>query len=443
MNNEADLKSVLKSDIYKKIQSADFLNAEQLIKQYKRLHQEDPDIFIFQSLIHYEQNNLEHAINVLQKGIEIFSLHEELRYNLGFLFEKAGEPEKSSYHYLIASLITEDPLLKDELIFKIKGACSQLNLSESDIIKKYRNDLPKISVIIPTYNQEAYLKQAIHSLLDQSYPNLEIVVADDCSTDGTLSMMQQFEKEYRVLYKRNDKNLGPGINSCHAFYEYADGEYVLFLDHDDYLTDSGYILKAICLLERNKSLSFVFANCTKLITKTGETYQTQLSLNEEVNGKYYFMFYETKEYPHITSLLTSVFRRELAVQMKCLTEETQIKDLFLYLRLMLVGNVGFIPDNVGVYRIHDESFSYNLTSELDYLSIKEMVKLRDLAAKDYFSSDELLDKWLGFRLYAYFKWRFEVLRAQQNTGDIFNIMNYLRQNYHDAYLLLEKDLGEV
>lgn len=443
MSNEAELKLFLKSEIYEKIKSTNLYEAEHLIGQFIERFQEDPDIFIFQSLFHYEQNNLEQAIIILQNGIENYPLHEELRYNLGFLFENSGEWEKSAYHYFITSLITEEIALKKEIDFKIKELCSRINLSKSDIIKKHKNDLPKTSVIITAYNQEAYLKQAIDSLLDQTYPNLEIIVADDCSTDGTLSMMQQFEKEYRVLYKRNDENLGPGINGLHAFYEYADGEYVLFVNHDDYLTDSTYIMKAISLLEKNKSLSFVFANCTKLITKTGETYQTGLNLNEEIDGRYYFMFYETIDYPHITSLLTSVFRRELAVRMKCLTEETKSKDLFLYLKLMLVGNVGFISENVGVYRIHEESISYNMPPEFDYLTVKEMVNLRDIAVKEYFFSDELLDKWLGFRLYAYFKWRFEVLKEQQKTDVILEMMSYLRQYYNDAYCLLEKDFGDV
>ncbi|MGW8824334.1 glycosyltransferase [Paenibacillus lautus] len=440
MDFELSLK--LKADIYDLMQSTDFMKAKDLLELYSDKYGSDPDIVILQSMFYFKLNDLEIAQRILEEGIKKYPLHEDLNYNIGFIYENVEDYPKSAFHFYIAQLVTKDEILKEELSQKLGVLRSLLKVPVTNILLENKSSIPKVSVIITAYNQENYLKQTIESLLSQTYPNIEIIVADDCSTDGTESMMERFSGEYRVNYKRNTQNLGPGVNGCHAFYQYADGEYVLFVNHDDYLTDSNYVLKAVCLLESNKTLSFVFANCTKLNISTGEEQQTEVYLNEEVNGMHYFMFYETRDYPHITSLLTSVFRRELLVQMECLVEETMSKDLFLYLKLMLAGNVGFIQDNVGVYRVHEQSISYNMPSQYDYSTIKELDSLRGVANKNYFSSDELMDKWLGFRIYAYFRWRFNTLRVQKNYEQIDEIMNFLSKKYNNAYILLKKDAEE-
>lgn len=95
----------------------------------------------------------------------------------------------------------------------------------------------------------------------QDYPNKEITVIDDCSTDGTEELMQQhFGAEPRVIYMRNATNSGPGNNRRKAFAAHGDGEYVLFLDDDDYLIDMNYFSKAVRFHLLHPEISFVAAN---------------------------------------------------------------------------------------------------------------------------------------------------------------------------------------
>ena len=91
--------------------------------------------------------------------------------------------------------------------------------------------LPLVSVVIPTYNRAATLGRAIRSALEQDYAPLEIVVVDDCSSDGTTAILAEFGDSIRVLRHRD--NCGAS-NSRNTGIDGARGEYIAFLDSDDY-----------------------------------------------------------------------------------------------------------------------------------------------------------------------------------------------------------------
>ena len=96
--------------------------------------------------------------------------------------------------------------------------------------------MPKVSVIIPAYNAEKYIKDAIDSVLNQTFQDFEIIIVDDCSTDNTEKVVfENYKKEIesgKIKYLKNEKNF------CRTFtankgVEEAQGEYIFFLDADD------------------------------------------------------------------------------------------------------------------------------------------------------------------------------------------------------------------
>ena len=94
--------------------------------------------------------------------------------------------------------------------------------------------LPKISVIVPVYNTEAYLERCLQSVVSQTWENTEIILVDDGSKDGSGACCDQWrEKDGRILviHKENG-GLGLARNSG---LEVASGDYVIFVDSDDYL----------------------------------------------------------------------------------------------------------------------------------------------------------------------------------------------------------------
>jgi glycosyltransferase involved in cell wall biosynthesis len=119
-------------------------------------------------------------------------------------------------------------------------------------------DYPKISIMIPTYNRAHYLVDAVESVLAQDYPNFEIIISDNASTDGTREVIEKYLGDARVRYYRNDRNLGIGPNWTRLLYEYARGDYGKCLPDDDYLVDGNHLKKAMAII-RKYNVKIVFS----------------------------------------------------------------------------------------------------------------------------------------------------------------------------------------
>ena len=102
-----------------------------------------------------------------------------------------------------------------------------------DILQK------KISVIIPVFNTESYISKCLDSLLGQSYTNLEIIVVDDGSTDGSWDVIQSYSgKDSRIKAIRQ---LNQGVSKARNIaIDEAQSEYISFIDSDDWINESYY-----------------------------------------------------------------------------------------------------------------------------------------------------------------------------------------------------------
>lgn len=113
-----------------------------------------------------------------------------------------------------------------------------------------------ISVIIPTYNREEFLKRAIDSVLNQTFKDFEVILVDDGSTDGTYNLIQQYEK---ITYLKQE-NLGVSA-ARNLGLEKASGEFIAFLDSDDEW-QSDKLQKQVDFLQNNPSLKWVYSDET-------------------------------------------------------------------------------------------------------------------------------------------------------------------------------------
>jgi len=96
------------------------------------------------------------------------------------------------------------------------------------------NDFPLISVLIPIYNVDPFVYDAIDSICNQTYTNLEIIVVDDCSTDKTYEIVEQMMKnDYRIKLFRNPQNFKIAATLNYALSQ-ATGKYIARMDGDDF-----------------------------------------------------------------------------------------------------------------------------------------------------------------------------------------------------------------
>ena len=110
-----------------------------------------------------------------------------------------------------------------------------------------------VSIIMPSYNTGKYVIDSIRSVQSQTYTNWELIIVDDCSTDGTIEMIRDYvEKtnEKRIRLLSNEKNSGAAVSRNYALRE-ARGRWIAFLDSDD-LWLSEKLEKQISYMKENE-----------------------------------------------------------------------------------------------------------------------------------------------------------------------------------------------
>jgi glycosyltransferase involved in cell wall biosynthesis len=130
---------------------------------------------------------------------------------------------------------------------------------------------PTVSVVITAFNSESWIERAISSVLQQeiSFP-IEIIIADDCSTDGTAVIAKRFSEEHsdKVRLILRDKNVGIQRNYYESFGA-CSGKYIAWLDADDYWTDPSKLAIQVQLLEKDPTIS-VCAHVVHWVDLNGE-----------------------------------------------------------------------------------------------------------------------------------------------------------------------------
>ena len=119
---------------------------------------------------------------------------------------------------------------------------------------------PLLSVIVPVYQTELFLKQSLDSILGQTYGNLEIIVVDDGSPDGSPALCDDYQAQYpdriKVIHKENG-----GLSSArNVALDIAQGEYIAFVDSDDWLEQDAYQTMMGFLLQNDLDIVFAAAN---------------------------------------------------------------------------------------------------------------------------------------------------------------------------------------
>ncbi len=139
-----------------------------------------------------------------------------------------------------------------------------------------------VSIIMPSYNTANYIAASIQSVLDQTYPNWELIIVDDCSTDDTDAVVAPFLTDARIRYLKNEQNSGAAISRNRALRE-AKGRWIAFLDSDDlwyptkleaqlkFMQSHGYHFSYTNYEELNEAgaQTGVLVSGPKRITKTG------------------------------------------------------------------------------------------------------------------------------------------------------------------------------
>lgn len=209
------------------------------------------------------------------------------------------------------------------------------------------NSLPKVSVMIPTYNQSEFILKAIDSALAQSYGNLEVIVLDDASTDDTELKLSSI-RDYRFKYIRNKVNLGRAANYRNLLINYASGVYVVNLDGDDYFTDKLFIEEAVKLFQISSRVVLVAAKVSWLSNNV--VIESDLPKKKRLLGMEVIKKLPASEY--LLMHMGVLYCRDLALGLNFYNSSAISSDWESLYRLAIYGEIAYLDRVVGVWRIH-------------------------------------------------------------------------------------------
>ncbi len=220
-------------------------------------------------------------------------------------------------------------------------------------IEKY---MPKVSVIIPTYNLAKYLPEAIESVLNQTFKDIEIIVVDDGSLDNEKEIVSRYAGMYpdKIRYFRQ-QNQGVSIARNKGIME-ARGEYIAFLDEDD-MWEPKKIEKQIRLFNNDSQISLVFTNA--FILKNGCISGSYIRPEDKdkINQNIFYNIIMRDFIP-----FCSVMVRCSALKPMVLFDPTfpSAQDMEWLLRVIYNKKVGYIDEHLATYRVHDKNVSRKL-----------------------------------------------------------------------------------
>lgn len=126
---------------------------------------------------------------------------------------------------------------------------------------------PLVSIIFTSYNHQEYLRQALDSLVNQTYPNTEIIIIDDCSTDGSQEILRTYQHLPNINLQLQTRNSGSYVKASNLGASYAKGEYLLFAQCDDF-AEPTQIEQLMDAFVRNPSVGVVYSK-SNLVDKNG------------------------------------------------------------------------------------------------------------------------------------------------------------------------------
>ena len=282
------------------------------------------------------------------------------------------------------------------------------------------NNNIKISICIAVFNGEKYLKEQLESILKQSCKNIEIIIVDDCSIDGTKKLLKDFVKKYEFIkVYENEHNIG-FINNFEKAISLSSGDYIALADQDD-VWEFNKLEVLIDLIKDNDSL-LVYSNALLVDNNLKSQNKTLLDSTVPMSGNNNLYFLHNNS----ISGNTIIFKKELKEKALPFPDNIGFHDIWLSFVASSNSNIIYSNQNLVKYRQHmdnvtninkqkikktyknkisakiksQKSFSLKLQNYIEYLekdisNHKNLLLLKELN-KEYLKFEKY---WINFKLF--------------------------------------------
>jgi glycosyl transferase family 2 len=223
--------------------------------------------------------------------------------------------------------------------------------------------MPRVSVIVPNYNYASYLRLRMDTVLGQTYQDFEVILMDDCSTDESRSILQEYAKDPRVRLEFNEKNSGNTFRQWNKGVRLARGEYVWIAESDDYAHER-LLERLVGVLDAEPEVTFAYCRSWRVCEGQPDTLADDyldwidsrhwkadfLADGREECRKY---FVRKNPVPNASAV---VFRRAAYEEVGG-ADETLVLcgDWKLWAMLALAGKVAYLAEPLNHFRFHEAS----------------------------------------------------------------------------------------
>ncbi|MFA9238579.1 MAG: glycosyltransferase family 2 protein [Candidatus Paceibacteria bacterium] len=243
-------------------------------------------------------------------------------------------------------------------------------------------NLPLVSIVVPCYNHEKYVKETIESIINQTYKNIELIVIDDGSKDSSVNVIQELADKYKFTFiHRPNKGLSATLNEGVSL---SKGKYFSAIASDDVLLPSKISLLVEKLENLDETYAVAFGDAIFIDDENNEVYidyKTGEYTTSDKGGKSFLKYYtkdrefnykDENEFGTYKTLLggnylpamSAVIKLEQIKEVDAWTSGNTIEDWEMWLKLSKNYKFAYIDEPVALYRWHDSNTCKTMKFEL-------------------------------------------------------------------------------
>ncbi len=232
-----------------------------------------------------------------------------------------------------------------------------------------------MSIVIPVYNVENYIRECINSVISQSYRNIEIILVNDGSTDNSNEICKEYDLKYPYLKLITKKNGGLS-DARNVGILNSTGEYILFLDSDDYWDDNNLIYYLVQYIEKSPNIDYIFFRYKFYYQKKGKFIEPIFNIDgNKILGKTGLesLDYILREMGNFQWYAwAGIIRREFIIDNDLFfIKDRKYEDMLWTPQIFIKGKlIGFYNKSVYVYRLEREG---QITSDVSYKSLEDNI----------------------------------------------------------------------
>jgi len=219
---------------------------------------------------------------------------------------------------------------------------------------------PSVSIGMPVYNGAKYIREALDSLLAQTFVDFELIISDNASTDSTPDICREYAGlDARIRYVRQDENRGPLANFQFVFSE-ARGKYFMWAAHDDRWA-STFLKRTVAVLERDAECGLVFSHYIERNLENGNEKFHRVKSSDSASLPFNYL---TRMLHMCPSLIYGLFRVNMIENMKL--ENFDFADVYFVSSLGLRATIRVIDDYLYIAGVKGSRIPYSLTHKKIY-----------------------------------------------------------------------------